>query len=384
MEKYNLISIISLIAFFITLLLNLFLLTVKTKNRLSNALLAFCFLSNAIDMSIYFVYKFADQYPNLAMLRGNMGLLGAPLLYLYMVSVCYSDFKLKPKHLLHAIPFLLGILVVTPRYYLADLPAKDVFLAHFSEMPEIKFTYLLGHAQTISYSIAMFVLLRKYKKIFLENYANIAMYSYHWLFQLALVTAIIHGIVILQSTFMFAGYKHTFTIVQIIVTLTFLSLLCWIVLKTMYNPDLFRGIDSRLPLVKEIVPEPAANNIQEKTEKEPETNVKAQIDELKKHMAEEEPYLEPSLTVQDLAKQIKMPVRDLSILINHHMNQHFFDFINEYRIKRAMKMLRDSTKNELNIQEILYEVGFNSKSSFNTAFKKHANSTPTQYRNSSL
>ncbi|WP_315822417.1 helix-turn-helix domain-containing protein [Paraflavitalea speifideaquila] len=90
--------------------------------------------------------------------------------------------------------------------------------------------------------------------------------------------------------------------------------------------------------------------------------------------------MEPSLTVHGLATQMKIPARDLSILINHHLGQHFFDFINEYRIRKAMSILKDPARQQLNIQEVFYEVGFNSKSSFNTAFKKYAGMTPTQYR----
>ena len=61
-------------------------------------------------------------------------------------------------------------------------------------------------------------------------------------------------------------------------------------------------------------------------------------------------------------------------------NKLFFDFVNEYRIKKAMEMLSDTNKKDLTVLEILYKVGFNSKSSFNTAFKKHAGKTPTQFR----
>jgi YesN/AraC family two-component response regulator len=101
-------------------------------------------------------------------------------------------------------------------------------------------------------------------------------------------------------------------------------------------------------------------------------------------MTEAEPYLDPSLTIQELANRINMPVRDLSVLINHHMNQHFFDFVNEFRIQKAMEILKNQSKNHLTILEILYEVGFNSKSSFNTSFKKYTTLTPTDYRNSSF
>lgn len=83
-----------------------------------------------------------------------------------------------------------------------------------------------------------------------------------------------------------------------------------------------------------------------------------------------------------MSKEVQISVRDLSILINHHMNKHFFDFINEYRIEKAKEILKDASKSKVTILEILYEVGFNSKSSFNTAFKKHTNQTPTEFRKS--
>lgn len=47
-------------------------------------------------------------------------------------------------------------------------------------------------------------------------------------------------------------------------------------------------------------------------------------------MISKEPYLDSSLTIQDLAEQVKIPVKDLSAMINLYMNKHFFDFINEY------------------------------------------------------
>jgi len=101
---------------------------------------------------------------------------------------------------------------------------------------------------------------------------------------------------------------------------------------------------------------------------------------LKRYMAEEKPFLNPSLTIQDVSRDIQIPTRELSLLINHTLQQHFFDFINAYRIENAMTILDDTAMNKVTILEILYQVGFNSKSSFNTAFKKHTGLTPTEYR----
>ena len=70
----------------------------------------------------------------------------------------------------------------------------------------------------------------------------------------------------------------------------------------------------------------------------------------------------------------------VSNLLNTGFHKNYNDFINEYRIEKAKEILSDASKNKVTVLEILYEVGFNSKSSFNTAFKKHTNQTPTEFR----
>jgi AraC-like DNA-binding protein len=97
-------------------------------------------------------------------------------------------------------------------------------------------------------------------------------------------------------------------------------------------------------------------------------------------IAESKPYLNPELTLHDLSSQLKVSDRKLSILINAELGKSFFDLINSYRIEEAKKILRTSKDPKLTVLEIMYEVGFNSKSSFNTAFKKYTGSTPTAYR----
>jgi len=103
-------------------------------------------------------------------------------------------------------------------------------------------------------------------------------------------------------------------------------------------------------------------------------------DELLELMKTDKPFLNPKLTLFELAKSLDISTTYLSQIINHNLNQHFFDFVNGYRIRKAMEILKNPEKKELTILEILYEVGFNSKSSFNTEFKKYTNQTPTQFR----
>jgi AraC-like DNA-binding protein len=100
------------------------------------------------------------------------------------------------------------------------------------------------------------------------------------------------------------------------------------------------------------------------------------------YMENKKPYLDFDLTLQKLAAQLDLPEKELSLLINQKIGKHFFDFINEYRIEDAKMLLKNQP--QLTVLEILYEVGFNSKSSFYTAFKKETNITPSDYRKSNI
>jgi AraC-like DNA-binding protein len=105
------------------------------------------------------------------------------------------------------------------------------------------------------------------------------------------------------------------------------------------------------------------------------------LDRLTLFMQREKPYLNPELTIGELAEKTSIPRRYLSQIINESLNRNFFDFVNSYRIDEA-KTLLGVPESEKNVLEILYDSGFNSKSVFNAAFKKFTSMTPRQYKNS--
>ena len=74
-----------------------------------------------------------------------------------------------------------------------------------------------------------------------------------------------------------------------------------------------------------------------------------------------------------------MTSRSLSELINRELKQGFSNLLNQYRVEEAKKRIVDMDKREKNILMIAFEVGFNSKTSFNTIFKKYAGFTPSQF-----
>lgn len=367
----NLLSTITVISLFISFFLAFFLLTVKTKHKTSNRIFAFFLIITAIDTSEPLISQFTDGPSNIGIFRTTLAFLQIPTFYLYVLSVCYSDFKWKPKYLIHLLPFLVANLLFLPRFYAVDLDSKIHFIVNRQNMIELKYIHWLLHFQILFYFTAIFLLLRKAKKLYLENNSGGNLTSYNWLFQLTSVLMVVYSIAILKNIFKFSDYAYVSDAIKIGILVLQPFIICWYLYKALNDPGLFRNIDSKLKLVSEI--------ISEDKKIEPEV-LNDDLLKLKKYMIDEKPFLNPSLTIQDISKEMKIPVRELSVLINHQLGQHFYDFVNTYRIENATEILKNPSKSKVTILEILYEVGFNSKSSFNTAFKKQTGNTPTEYR----
>lgn len=101
-------------------------------------------------------------------------------------------------------------------------------------------------------------------------------------------------------------------------------------------------------------------------------------------MEREKPYQDPDFRLNDLAQKTKSSVHHVSQVINEHQGLSFSDFVNQYRIEEAKKMLVSEKMNYLTIQAISFEVGFNSKTAFYNAFKKFTGQTPSAYRKASV
>jgi len=97
-------------------------------------------------------------------------------------------------------------------------------------------------------------------------------------------------------------------------------------------------------------------------------------------MQNQKPYLSHFLNLEELAKQLAMHPRALSVAIRQNFKTNFYEFINSYRIDEAKRLLTDEHNSERTILEILGDAGFNSKATFNAFFKKLVGVTPSQYR----
>ena len=108
------------------------------------------------------------------------------------------------------------------------------------------------------------------------------------------------------------------------------------------------------------------------------------VERIEEAMKREKIYLNPNLSFERFSEKMDIPVKELSFTINNHFNMNFYEYINQHRISEAKERLIAIENINKNITEIFYSAGFNSKSVYNTLFKKCYKCTPSQYRKQAL
>lgn len=139
----------------------------------------------------------------------------------------------------------------------------------------------------------------------------------------------------------------------------------YIVYRGLKQPEIFLRIEERPKYEKSTLTE---------------RDNKHYLTKLKSCMEKEKLYLNPCLTIHELAKSLSIPSRHLSQVINEQLNQSFFDFINKYRVEEFKRYILNPSNDHMTILQIIFEVGFNSKTAFNRAFKKHTGMAPIEFK----
>ncbi len=106
------------------------------------------------------------------------------------------------------------------------------------------------------------------------------------------------------------------------------------------------------------------------------------VNKLEQIFYEEKVYRESNLTLTKLSQKTKIPTYKISIVINKEFHKTFPEFVNYFRVREVVEKLHDNSKNNLTIEGLAYEVGFNTPSAFYHSFKKEMGQTPKQYKES--
>ncbi len=359
MFELSLLEIISIITTFQLLMLGLVLLSNRSIKRQSNRILSLYMFSNSL-LLIHFLFSLLDIY-NLPTIAVFYYLLG-PLIYLYVRSMCVKNFKLRPRDLIHGIIFIIMVLYVIGKVIFLKADANNNWYNQ-----ENFITQIILHIQIALYVIASLVSIYNYRIEIKNHYAAIEQINLSWLLFIIIAFATMWGtdfiaFVISLSIEDSGNISYYLIVCSITINLLFAN---YLVYKGLRQPDVFSGIKAPEKYSGSKITE------EESTKK---------VSQLKDLMENKKPYLNPDLTIKDLSEQFNIHHKFLSQIINSQFDQNFYDFVNQYRIDEAKEIMIRNTDEKKTILEIVYEVGFNSKSAFNNAFKKNTGKTPSEFK----
>jgi len=291
------------------------------------------------------------------------------------------------------IPFFLYALYQLPFF----LASEEIKLQSVS-MPLSGHYFKVVVLQTILlllYVIQSYRILRSHQERIQDIFSDIEKKKLNWL-NFFLITFGIIWVAAFIKFILGINYAGDFVIPPILLCLTIYGI-GYYALK---QPEIFKDIHNEIHPVKSngklTILRPVATssgagqtlNVKSAPKYEYSTLTSQELSEygqkLISYLKKEKPYTNSDLKLQDIAHFFKLPPHQLSQIINMELKCNFYTLINKYRINQAKSQLIDSGKQHLNIIEIAYEVGFNSKSAFNTAFKKNTGLTPTQYKKQRL
>jgi len=304
-----------------------------------------------------------------------------PLIWYYVLGLTDGNFRWKRRYYGHFLPALL--------YYAFHLGVWGL-------PPSVKgslFGQLWFWQISLGVEIAFYLLafwylwmvLRRYqayRQLVDAEYSNTSQIMLTWLrnfiygFFIYLCFDLVFNLIGLVSNF---GYNDAYWLELIrAIHLYYISVTGWAFAQKTIVP--FHVLEKSAPIADAAAgqTEPSTAKVTGKTPISSET-LEVYRHQLAQFMEKEQPWLDAELTLSQLATKISLNTSQLSYLINSGFDKNFNDFVNNYRVEAVKQKMRDPALAHLSLLGVAFECGFNSKATFNRAFKKNTGASPSAY-----
>lgn len=281
-----------------------------------------------------------------------------PAVFLYTRSLTLNQKQHRAQDLVHGMPFAAAVCIDTAVLWVE--PKLSVY-----------FELILGGGvvvQTLIYSVAVFRLLIRHARFIRANFSDLKKRNLDWL-RVFFGAYLVMWILALSMEAK-GAHDRSWDYAWVLVSF-FIYAMGYLGLR---QPEIFSG------------DEETAAKKDRKYERSTLTNELAEVclAKLEQIMKEKRPYLEPDITLPVLASRMAVSTHHLSQVINERLNQNFFEMINQHRIEQVKKQILDPKHQHLNLASIGFQCGFNSLSSFNSAFKRFTGLTPSEFKRQNL
>lgn len=365
--SFQIIDFIVIIGVFQGLFLSFTLQKIINKNRKANQILSLLLLIVTVMLLGRFLYFkiFSPTLFHYSLLIDSIIFLFGPLLLRYFKVFLFKEPEKKNiLYYIHFLPFILMLLFGLSTLLIHN--AQTFYNKNINGDYNSFYNFIIISAILLNayYVFSCFTILTRYKKLEKESFSfkqNPLTYLYYILYCI-LTCLIFWAISFISSTyfcfeFNYINYNSVWmTIPFFIHVIGYFSL---------YQPEFFR-----MPIeIKEI----------EKKNRISELDAQLLTQKLDKIMLEDKIYLNSELTLKEVSELLQTSTNNISWLLNNTYNTTFYDFINSYRVDEFLKKIEANEHHKKTLLALSYEVGFNSKSTFNRAFKFVHQQTPSQF-----
>lgn len=306
-----------------------------------------------------------------------------PALYFYVKSLTSPGFKFGRKDMYHFLPALIVILIYVVLWLQSinrqsHQSYSQVYL--FFNSAEQMAGIVLG----MVYNAFAFKKLRQHRKSLHEQFSNTNAITLSWLQVMMIMLTLVWLGWFIIALFNIQVFSFVLDYIAFYPLQIFLSVIIYIIgFAGFIQPQIYAP-NMMPPLIGNDQQTSLANtdkDIVEDAQEEKSTKKSPHTDKIIQTMQNERLYLNPTLTLNELARHIAVSPKVLSQVLNNELNKNFHDFVNYYRVEEVKQRLVDKQYQHLTILGIAYDAGFNSKSSFNRIFMKYTQMSPKQYRN---
>jgi AraC-like DNA-binding protein len=363
--------------FFLALLLHRAGGAARRSNNILSVLLVV--LSLSVVHSLFVADQVRHVATNPLRIKEPSVLLIAPLLYLYVRQSVGLARRLRPRDMLHLVPFFLFFAVNLPFFFDGQGSYSRFFAAN--QFPIGLAAWILMAAQFAFYLRALARLTRRHLHEAREELSNTDDVDLSWIrFFMAVFLALYVAIFVLAAILVhigdFPSYRKSVALVYSVSVFV-------LGYKALFQKGIFVRAHEHPPAGEcgeaperrpDATHDPAAAVSRRAGRESP--AARRVID----YVENERAYLDPDVTLTDLARNIGIGRNQLSEIINTELGTNFYDLINRYRVEEVKRLLADPTRRSVKIIAVAFEAGFPSKSTFNSIFKKWTGLTPSEYR----
>lgn len=304
-----------------------------------------------------------------------------PVLYFYVKTLLDESVTFKPKCFWHFIPGLC-YLIYSLLVFIADKAVFDnaYFYADGMDKDFSSWYQITGFISLATYSIFSLKLYLTYRQVSLQtvSFADSIMFGWIKKFLIALLLLLLlRGLFFIFNPEWDQFGKKFWYYLCFSISVYYISISGYV--NAVQSIFTLKKISIPVLGVRTQIDEQEDSSLSQKPSTIDQFDLEAWKNNLEQLMIIEEVYKNPSLTLIDVARQMQTNPKQISQIINQGFGMNFNDFVNFYRTQAVIDQLKSGKHSLLTLLAIAFECGFNSKSTFNRAFRKSTNLTPREF-----